>query len=548
MNISADQFASLPAAVRCLKENDQDFEWYPTTNEILEQIKADIKKMQDEHFFNERPSILDCGAGNGRALCYLTEGDRFAIEKSPILQGQMDRSIFRIGADFHQQTLFDKKVNIVFCNPPYSEYESWCEKILKETVAAFVYLVIPSRWKNNQSIMSAIENRQAETSVLGSFDFTGGERPARAVVDIVKVKLAVGMRCESAKTDPFDQWFNEYFQFQAKKSQGAFDVNVNKEEVKKELEAGGDLVTILVKRYDRELDRLLENYRAIERLNPVLLDELGASKAGLAKGLQQKIEGLKNSYWNTLIEQLKSVNERLTLKSRKQIWSRLTANTGIDFNIENIHAVVGWIISNVNYYVDDQLTDLVVRMSEPKSIVLYKSNQKVYKDSDWRFGRTPKLDHYALDHRIILHRVGGLCVSQFSFDHDRYNGLSEGAYTFLVDILAVARNLGFDTSNSFSADSHVWKSNKGVSIQYFDPIKRTHIDLMTVRAFQNGNLHIKFNQRFILALNVEFGRLKGWVGSEQDATFEMNADPVDVKSVYECNIRITTETLALNSL
>ena len=35
-----------------------------------------------------------------------------------------------IGSDFHEQTLIDKKVDLIFCNPPYSEFELWTKQII----------------------------------------------------------------------------------------------------------------------------------------------------------------------------------------------------------------------------------------------------------------------------------------------------------------------------------------------------------------------------------------------------------------------------------
>ena len=46
--------------VQQLKENEQDFEWYSTTSEIIKVIQKDIKENFDDHY-----SILDIGAGDG---------------------------------------------------------------------------------------------------------------------------------------------------------------------------------------------------------------------------------------------------------------------------------------------------------------------------------------------------------------------------------------------------------------------------------------------------------------------------------------------------
>jgi hypothetical protein len=65
--------------------------------------------------------------------------------------------------------------------------------------------------------------------------------------------------------------------------------------------------------------------------------------------------------------------------------------------------------------------------------------------------------------------------------------------------------------------------------------------LMDVRAFQNGNLHIRLNQQFALALNVEMGRLKGWLRTAAEATEELG-QPEAAKYFVKC-YRITGSPL-----
>jgi len=104
--------------VKALKDNDEDFEWYPTTSQIIDVIKEDIEENNcDTHL-----SVLDCGSGDGRVLNALTKGKKYAIEKSRPLLNALNKSIFVVGTDFESQTLIDKKVSVVFSNPPYSAY------------------------------------------------------------------------------------------------------------------------------------------------------------------------------------------------------------------------------------------------------------------------------------------------------------------------------------------------------------------------------------------------------------------------------------------
>ena len=94
---------STAAMVARLKQTDSDFQWYPTTTEILNIIKNDIDHLIDERYLESQPSILDCGAGDGRSLMHLTAGKKYAIEKATPLISAMDVEIFVIGADFHQK-------------------------------------------------------------------------------------------------------------------------------------------------------------------------------------------------------------------------------------------------------------------------------------------------------------------------------------------------------------------------------------------------------------------------------------------------------------
>ena len=53
----------MTTTLNVLKENDQDFEWYPTTDEIINCVKKHINAQTYRGF-----SILDIGAGDGRVL------------------------------------------------------------------------------------------------------------------------------------------------------------------------------------------------------------------------------------------------------------------------------------------------------------------------------------------------------------------------------------------------------------------------------------------------------------------------------------------------
>ncbi|WP_334083487.1 DUF4942 domain-containing protein [Helicobacter typhlonius] len=119
-----------------VKQNNEDFEWYPTTNEMLEVLSKRIKQIEEDKNLNVE-SMLDIGAGDGRVLKYFNNDLRInkihAIEKSRTLIDSMDKDILIIGSDFHQTSLIEKTYDLVFCNPPYSNYKEWVMRILRET-------------------------------------------------------------------------------------------------------------------------------------------------------------------------------------------------------------------------------------------------------------------------------------------------------------------------------------------------------------------------------------------------------------------------------
>src|SRR6056297_1509881 len=144
------------ATVQKLKDQGEDFEWYPTTDAMINVIKTDmLNHFHDYDGPYDRKikvpvpvNVLDCGAGDGRVVSELANGGKkYAIEKSPTLIDLMPEDIFMIGTEFFQSTLIDKKVKILFSNPPYSEFIQWAEKIILEANASMIYLILPTRWQ-----------------------------------------------------------------------------------------------------------------------------------------------------------------------------------------------------------------------------------------------------------------------------------------------------------------------------------------------------------------------------------------------------------------
>jgi len=183
--------------------------------------------------------------------------------------------------------------------------------------------------------------------------------------------------------------------------------------------------------------------------------------------------------------------------------------------------VLLWIINHANEYMEEQLMDLFDGMISKANVRNYKSNSRVFEFNRWRYNQESPT-HVSLEYRLVLENQGGLASGQWSWER----GLSERACDFIRDFLAVAYNLGYicDTQDSRLYPTASWSSGRAEVFEYTEP-DGSREQLLEVKAFKNGNLHIRMNQKFALALNVENGRLRGWLVSPQEAAEELG-DPL----------------------
>lgn len=524
-----------------LKESDQDFEWYPTTNEIIDVVKNNLYQTYKDYHQNVKSySLLDCGAGDGRVLNKLGNGDCFAIEKSLILINEMDKDTFIIGTDFKETTLIDKEVDVLFCNPPYLEYAEWSSKIIQEANTKHIYLVIPERWKENNLISNALKLRGLETNVIGSFDFLDGERKARAKVDVIHINL-VNRYSANLKSDPFDVWFDANFKIDET------NPNIKEDEIKEKIDnqlvAGNSIVNILVDLYTNEMNVLNDNFNGVCNLNSSILKELNVDVNNIKESLKQRIKGLKNKYWRELFKNYNVVNSKLTTKSLEILMEKLYNQTSVDFTVSNALAITGWVIKNANMYFDSQLIDSVENIATECNIKNYKSNNRVFKNEDWRYSRYEfmnSLSDYGLELRCIMENQGGIHCGQFSsWDYD--NGMGKRGATTINDLIVIANNLGFKCDDRIDTMLD-WSQNTNQDVMTVDGKI-----LMNVKGFKNGNLHIKFNQKFIKKLNVEFGRLKGWLSNKEQAKTEFDLTDSEANNMFYSNVRIGNNDIKLLS-
>lgn len=504
-----------------IKEAGQDFEFYPTTREIVQRVWRGIGR--DSRHYN----VLDIGAGNGNFFrlldeclhnkqcedCYKPSFTKYAIEKSQILISNLPADVFVIGTDFKQQTLIDKEMDVIFCNPPYSEYEQWAAKIIKEANSERVFLVIPTRWKDSQLIQQAIKARGALVSVLDTYDFLHAERAARANVNLVSIFY--GHKYDR-RDSAFDTWFDETFKFAAPQKE-VFEYEEERKKAEKinaQLVKGQNLIERLEELYGEEMQRLYNNYRSIEKLDAGILRELNVDVKKLREGLKLRLKGTKNLYWEQLFNRLTAITDRLTAKSRREMLDKLQKNTSVDYTAANAYAVVLWAIKNANRYMDSQLKDLYLELSKSENIINYKSNQRTFQHDDWRYG-AEKPTHYKLDYRII-NRV------YKCFDTDSWSGAVRGLYESaqinIDDIVTIGKNLGFAVKQS--SFDFTWYPGEPQVFTYLENSEEK--PFMRVKAYLNGNIHYQFCKEFSKAFNIEAGRLFGWIRSVHEAARELD--------------------------
>jgi hypothetical protein len=518
-----------------LKENNQDFEWYPTTPEMIAAVQSRIPA--------DTRSIMDIGAGDGRVLEALQErcehADLYAIEKAlPLVQAQ-GKNIIPVGTEFYEQNLAALQVEYIFCNPPYSDYEEWTRKIIMEGYAEGAFLVIPQRWADSKIIKAAIKKRGVETKVIYSGDFHKADRQARAKIDIVKITYSDASHGwgDRKPEDPFDVWFDQNID--------TFD----KAEEFKESETSQELarkfrystISEMVEAYLDEYGRLEKNYRAIFELDFAILDELGVNKEKVKGGLKKKMAGLKVKYWEILFNRLDAITSRLTTDSRKHLLNKLTANNKIDFTEQNAYAVVIWAIKNANQYFEDQAVNLFYELSTFDGVENYKSNLKTWVNSGWRYNARDDHSHYALDYRIVVSKYSAIIdPGAGDYDFQFPAGLHPNCHDLIADITAVMSNLGFSTYGMGSYNRE-WERGKWENFWH----QGSDETLFQIKGYLNGNVHLRFMQDAIKALNVEVGRILKWLNCEQDVIDELGYSPEEAKKYFNNNPMISFSSVKL---
>ena len=511
-----------------LKEAGQDFEFYPTTREMMEVVFQNFN-------FRRNFKILDIGCGLCAFKSFLDEKSReinifnqkcrelkkydkikdefsfsyYGIEKSTILINKMPKDVLILGTDFNCCTLLDKKTDIIFCNPPYSEFKNWTKRIIREGFFREAFLIIPERWKDDPEIQQALIDTNTKSTILGSYDFLNAERKARAKINIVELQRNI-------EEDPFDWWFKDTFKMEEKRIRFE-DERKEEEERKNTLVLAKNKIETLLLLYDHDMNKLYSSFKAIGALDAKTLKNIGVDVYNVKEALREKITETKIFYWRLVFDLLDEITCRLTQESRNDLFERFKQLECVDFNEANIRSVVIWVIKNAPELLDRQLINLYKTFTSPDNIIKYKSNQKVFKADRWGWYKKD-ITHYCLTYRIICDSLYFNSYSYTGADIDKFK-----AQTIVDDLAAVAYNLGFfvaskDIPESFGEKYYIMQTNGKPLLEF--------------KVYQNGNTHIKLDKEFAKALNVEVARLLGWIRDKSDIAKEFPEEMAEGAEKY----------------
>lgn len=547
-----------------LKADEQDFEWYPTTEKMLECIVNDMRSNIRLDF--DDCNLLDIGAGDCRLgkLMVACQSDKefrnpvrclehyFVIEKAfAHLKAINDfRPAVLVGTDFYDTDLTSIDAHITFCNPPYSQFVEWTCRILTTVKSPIVYMVIPERWQQSTEIKKALASRKdIEFEVLLTDDFLDGERQARAKIEVVRFSMIKKgayddkytiKRYSLDENDPTAQLL------------GLLDKEPSepiKPKTSQELQVifEQDKLTGLINDYNYQRHILSNDLQTIQCLSADLMNRLGIGTSNIVQKLRADLNALKLTYWQAFFNCYEPIKSRLTAKSREHLYRYLRDNSQLEFTYTNCQAVTIIAIHRANSYFESQLKELFENFACADNLANYKSNQKVFSDGDYRYQTSRdsnKADYY--HHTALEYRLVNSYYARTSWDFDNT------ANNIVNDLAVVARTLGFNIP-SFSVRKETgefveseqrltaYSSKLVVGEKYQVVNDCDDVVLFDIKFFKKGTYHIRLNQEFCLRLNVALGKLYGWLRDEQDLSEIKGAKAEH----WHALAYITTKTLAL---
>lgn len=128
-----------------------------------------------------------------------------------------------------------------------------------------------------------------------------------------------------------------------------------------------------------------------------------------------------------------------------------------------------------------------------------------------------------LEYRIV--------VENAYFDNHRWSNSFK--WSVVHDLSIVAKSLGFQ--GKFEAS--VFESCEMREKYYFRDTLSGDV-IFEFKFFQNKNAHIKMSQAFLMSLNVEIGKLKGWINNYKDVEAEFDLREEEAKQYFKNGLEL----------
>lgn len=503
-----------------LKANDEDFEFYPTTTEILRAITAEKWLVQ-----SGVTSVLDIGCGNGKALDYFSKNwetklEIFGIEKSQILISNLvNPDILIVGNDFGECMLLDKQVDMIFSNPPYKEFKEWTLKILSYAISKKVVLVIPERWKDDEKIKQCIKECEWTFDVIGRYDFLDSEdRKARAKVEVIVFK-------RQNKTDSvFERELSKAFgmgELLDKVDKAYCDRYKLKEETEEECKdvvSAKELIDYLLNRYQADQRKLFGSLEALSKVGAELMSELGVRKDKIIESVINKIKFQKNIYWSEVIDRIPEISKRLSIEQKRDLLHDL-AERGAEFTKSNILGVILFSINVAKKCEKENFVKYWEYLANREWRLKYKSNEKAFGDCH-RYEKPEKMHEGKLDYRIIV-SYAGTFYSTLDYLYE---------VKAILNLQPIARAMGYfgDIKICDENGEKICPEYRGVVLPIGESfLKIGDTTIARLKVFKNNNLHIFFNQDFLAKLNLNVFTHLGWIKTKEEAKKEFKKEMSD---------------------
>lgn len=513
-----------------IKQANEDFEWYPTTDEIIDALVSDINGYR--YCYRSSTPVLDIGAGDGRVLLALKDKCGFselkAVEISRVHSSQYDKNgVTFIGADFWNVNLMTKNASITFCNPPYKEFDKWMVRILTELDCETFYFVVPDRWKDKQEIQDVLEKRKISYSILGEFNFLNAERQARCSVNLIKFKV------NDEKT-PLDHFFEENFKFK-KAQKEVFEVDLKQEIITSKR----NLVEVLCDRFLHENQSLHKNLLEIQNIPSDILLEVGVSFESLKNIIKERLLNLNKKYWSILFNEMDEIKRRLITENRYKFSELLATKQNVDFNEENIYHVVEQILIKSNNLKDSQFIKVYEGFFSTINFEKYKSNNKVFVEDKSEYVRS-----YMKDFGEVKMRLGNRIIKEYAgldllFSTSKKPRISQSTEVLFNNLSVIAHGLGFNVEDGIEdidGKNHV---------KYFLDTDGTRKVLFSAVSFKSKTTHFKFYNDFIHAMNIQYGKLKGWIRDYVDAAREFGVSEDFAQKIIKNSQNLTLSSVRL---